>query len=131
MTWTAEDIDRIKHLFPKPRGTVKIDHLTFLQALQYIAENGCRWRALPKTFGKWSTIYRRFRRWIDLGIFDLIAKELRTQAIAIKGIKALALDSTYSKVHPDGTGAPKKRAASHRYESWWSHVQDSRYRRGC
>ena len=53
MTWTSEDIDRIKHLFPKPRGTVKINHLTFLQALQYIAENGCRWRALPYEGDAW------------------------------------------------------------------------------
>jgi transposase len=112
MTWTFEDIERIKHLFPKPRGTVEIDHLTFLQALQYIAENGCRWRALPEKFGKWDTIYQRFRRWIRKGIFDLIAKEHRTQAIAIKGIKALALDSTYIKVHPDGMGAPKKKDSS-------------------
>jgi len=109
MTWTAEDIERIQHLFPKPRGTVEIDHLTFFQALHYIAKNGCTWRALPEEYGKWSTIYRRFRRWIDLGIFDIIADELRTQTIAIKGIQALALDSTYIKVHPDGTGAPKKK----------------------
>ena len=109
MEWTAEQIDRIKHLFPKPRGTVKIDHLIFLQALQYVAANGCRWRAMPKEFGKWYTIYQRFRRWIDLGVFDRIEEELRSQAIDIKGIKALALDSTYVKVHPDGTGAPKKR----------------------
>jgi transposase len=74
-----------------------------------MAENGCRWRAMPEKFGKWSTIYRRFRRWIDLGIFDRIAKELRSQAIAIKGIKALAMDSTYIKVHSDGTGASKKK----------------------
>jgi transposase len=108
MTWTSEDIDCIKHHFPKPRGTVEIDHLTFLQALQYIAANGCRCRGLPEQFGKWSTIYRRFRRWIDLGIFDLIAQELKSQAISINGIKALAMDSTYIKIHPDGTGAPKK-----------------------
>ena len=73
--------------------------LTFLQALQYMTENGCRWRALPKEFGNWFTIYRRFRYWITHGIFDLIEKELRSQAIDIKGIKALALDSTYIKVH--------------------------------
>jgi len=109
MIWTEEHVERIKYLFPKPRGTVEIDHLTFLQALQYIAENGCRWRALPKEYGKWDTIYQRFRRWIRLGIFERIEKELQTQAIDIKGIKALALDSTYIKVHPDGTGAPKKK----------------------
>jgi transposase len=109
MKWTEALIDRIKRLFPKPRGTVEIDHLTFLQALQYIAENGCRWRSLPETFGKWGTIYQRFRRWIALGIFELIEKEFQSHAIAVKGIKALALDSTYVKVHPDGAGASKKK----------------------
>ena len=110
MTWTEADYERIQHLLPRQRGNVVIDHLTFLRALQYMAENGCRWRALPKEYGKWSTIYRRFRYWIDLGIFDLIEKELQSQTIDIKGIKELALDSTYIKVHPDGTGAPKKKA---------------------
>lgn len=109
MTWTSAHVDRLRHLFPKPRGTVKIDDLLFLQALQYIAENGCRWRALPEQFGQWFTIYRRFRRWIALGVFDRIEKELQSQAVDIKGIKALSLDSTYVKAHPDGTGAPKKK----------------------
>jgi len=108
MTWTSEQYERIKHLLPKQRGNVKIDNLTFLQALQYMAENGCRWRALPERFGHWNTIYSRFRYWLALGVFDRIEKELQSQAISIKGIKALALDSTYVKVHPDGTGAEKK-----------------------
>jgi transposase len=112
MTWTQEDYERIQDLLPVQRGNVKIDHLTFLQALQYMTENGCRWRALPKEFGKWSTIYRRFRYWIDLGIFDAIEARLQSQTIDIQGIKGLALDSTYIKVHPDGTGAPKKKDLS-------------------
>ena len=74
-----------------------------------MAANGCRWRAMPKEFGKWYTIYQRFRRWIDLGVFNRIEEELQSQAIDLKGIKALAIDSTYVKVHPDGTGAPKKK----------------------
>ena len=109
MEWTQEHIDGIQHLLPKQRGNVEIDYLSFFQALQYIAENGCKWRALPPKFGNWNTIYCRFRYWIHRGIFDRIEKELQSQAIAIKGIKALALDSTYIKVHPDGTGAPKKK----------------------
>ena len=68
----------------------------------------------PPHFGKWYAIYQRFRRWIALGIFDHIEKELQMQAIAIKGVKSLAIDSTYIKVHPDGTGAPKKRTAVYR-----------------
>jgi len=123
MKWTQEHIGGIQHLFPVQRGNVEIDYLSFFQALQYIAENGCKWRALPPKFGNWNSIYCRFRYWIDRGIFDHIEKELQSQTISIKGIKALALDSTYIKVHPDGTGAPKKKSPIHRQESRWSNQQ--------
>ena len=65
-----------------------------------MAVNGCRWRAMPKKFGKWSTIYQRFRRWIQLEVFDSIEEELQAQGIDLKGIKALALENTYVKVYP-------------------------------
>jgi transposase len=109
---TEDKYDMVKHLLPLQRGNVEIDNFTFLQAVQYISENGCKWRALPSHFGKWNTVYRRFRRWIDKGVFDKIEKELRSQAVKTKGVTKLALDSTYIKVHPDGTGAPKKRGNS-------------------
>jgi transposase len=108
MEWTNTLYARIQHLLPKQRGNVGIDNITFLQALQYMAENGCRWRALPEKFGNWNTIYCRFRYWIDKGVFDRIEHELRTEAIDMKGIKSLALDSTYVKVHPDAAGSLKK-----------------------
>jgi transposase len=108
MEWTEEIISSIQHLFPRQRGNVKIDNLTFLQALQYMTENGCRWRALPEKFGNWNTIYYRFRYWIDHGVFDRIEEHFMQQALSIKGIRQLALDSTYVKVHPNGTGASKK-----------------------
>jgi transposase len=109
MEWTPAQFNRITHLLPRQRGNVEIENITFLRALQYITENGCRWRALPTHFGKWSTIYQRFRRWIDKGVFDRIEKELQTQVIDKEKLTLLALDSTYIKVHPSGTGAPKKR----------------------
>jgi transposase len=112
MQWTQKHIQSIQHLFPKQRGNVVIDYLNFFQALQYITENGCQWRALPKKFGNWNSIDCRFRYWIDRGIFDRIEQVLQSQAIDIKGIQALALDSTYIKVHPDGTGAPKKKESN-------------------
>jgi len=108
MEWTDKIISSIEHLFPKQRGNVTIDYLSFFQALQYIAENGCKWRALPKEFGNWNSIYYRFHYWAAAGVFDRIEEHLMLQAIEIKGIQALSLDSTYVKVHPDGTGAPKK-----------------------
>jgi transposase len=108
MEWTDEIISGIQHLFPKQRGNVEINYLSFFQALQYIVDNGCKWRALPKKFGNWNSIYSRFRYWVTIGVFDRIEEHFMLQAIEIKGIKALSLDSTYVKVHPNGMGALKK-----------------------
>ena len=128
MAWTQDHIDIITHLFPKQRGNVEIDYLRFFQALHYIATNGCTWRALPQEFGNWNSIYSRFLYWAVRGVFDRIEEVLMQQAVDFQGIKALALDSTYVKVHPDGTGAPKKRAAIHWQKSWRLDDQNPRHR---
>ena len=90
MELTREQFDRIKHLLPKQRGNVVIDNLTFLRALQSIDKNGCCWRALPHHFGKWYTIYQRFCRWIDQGVFVRIEKELQSHVIDIEKITSLS-----------------------------------------
>ncbi|MBQ9491934.1 MAG: transposase [Firmicutes bacterium] len=33
----------------------------------YIIENSCKWRALPKKYGNWHTIYIRFIIWTKNG----------------------------------------------------------------
>ena len=47
---------------PRQRGNVKLPNLQLLNALLYVAEHGCKWRGLPKRFGKWHTIYTRMNR---------------------------------------------------------------------
>ena len=75
-----------------------------------VAEQGCKWRGLPKQFGNWHTIYTRMNRWSKSGVLDRVFAQLQhTQIIRVK-IEAVALDSTIVKVHPDGTGALKKTA---------------------
>ena len=37
---------------PRQRGNVKLPNLQLLNALLYVAEHGCKWRGLPKRFGK-------------------------------------------------------------------------------
>jgi len=81
-----------------------------VNAILYVAEHGCKWRGLPKRFGKWHTIYTRMNRWTKSGVLDRMFEELqKTQVVRIK-IEAVSLDSTSIKVHPDGTGALKKTA---------------------
>jgi transposase len=108
MKITKSQFKRICDCFPVQRGNVSLTNLQILNAILFVAENGCKWRALPKQFGKWITIYVRMLRWAKAGVLDRVFERLqREQLIRIK-IEAVSLDSTIIKVHPDGTGALKK-----------------------
>ena len=99
--------ERIDGYFPIQRGNVKTDNRDFINAILYIAENGCKWRALPAEFGKWQTIYKKFSRWAKSGVMQRIFAALQAEEIIAIHIEVLALDSTSCKVHPDGHGALK------------------------
>lgn len=99
--------ERIAGHFPVQRGNVKTDNQDFINAILYMAENGCKWRALPKEFGKWQTIYKKFNRWAKNGVMQRIFAALQAEEIIAVHVEVLALDSTSCKVHPDGHGALK------------------------
>ena len=105
---TKEQFRRIEDCFPTQRGNVKVSNLDVLNAILYVAENGCKWRALPKRFGRWHTIYMRMRRWAEAGVLDRIFTALQEEELIRIKVEALSMDSTIVQVHPDGTGAEKK-----------------------
>ena len=107
MKITNAQYERIAGHFPIQRGNVKTENRDFINAILYIAENGCKWRALPKEYGSWSTIYKKFSRWAKNGVLQRIFAALQAQEIIAVHIEVLAIDSTSCKVHPDGHGALK------------------------
>ena len=74
----------------------------FLSAV--IAKEGATWRALPKVYGNWNAIYRRFSRWCDAGVFQ-----------ALQNIFMMRAPSQVSSLiprscgHMSAAGAPKKK----------------------
>lgn len=108
MEITKAQFEQIAECLPRQRGNVSLTNLQVLNAILYVAEHGCKWRGLPKRFGNWHTIYTRMSRWAKSGVLDRAFEQLqRAQIVQIK-LEAVSLDSTSVKVHPDGTGAPKK-----------------------
>jgi transposase len=93
---------------PRQRGNVSLSNLQVLNAILYVAENGCKWRGLPKAMGHWHTIYTRMNRWSKAGVLDRVFTRLQEEQILAVRIESVCLDSTTVKVHPDGTGALKK-----------------------
>lgn len=108
MEISEEQYRRIEDCLPVQRGNVSLGNRNVLNAILYVAEQGCKWRGLPTRFGNWHSIYTRMNRWSKAGVLDRVFERLqREQIIRIK-IEAVSLDSTVVKVHPDGTGALKK-----------------------
>ena len=99
---------RIAPSLPRQRGNVSLSNLQLLNALLYVAEQGCKWRGLPKRFGNWHTIYTRMNRWSRNGVLDRVFEQLQREQIVRIKIEAVKLGSTMVKVHPDGTGALNK-----------------------
>ena len=110
MKLTEEQYALVKDVLPRQRGNVSMSNLQVLNAILFVAENGCKWRALPEHFGNWNTVYVRMNRWAKNGALAKVFEALQRQQIISIKIEAVSLDSTIVKVHPDGTGALKKTA---------------------
>ena len=108
MEITSHQFKMIENLLPVHRGNVKISNLQVLNAMLYVAEHGCKWRGLPKKFGRWHSIYMRANRWAKQGVLDQVFLALQESDVINIQVDRVSLDSTAVKVHPDGTGALKK-----------------------
>lgn len=73
----------------------------FLEAVLWLVRAGAPWRDLPERFGKWGTVWKRFRRWAEKGVFERIF-EASTQD---PDFEYALIDGTIIKVHRHGTGA--------------------------
>ena len=131
MEISEEQYARIKDSLPVQRGNVSLTNLQVLNAILYVTEQGCKWRGLPKRFGRWHTIYTRMNRWAKNGVLDRVFEQLQSEQIVRIKIEALSLDSTSVKVHPDGTGALKKTARRPLKITRRMEHQDSYGCRGC
>ena len=52
------------------------DNRRFLDGMLYVLRVGCPWRALPERYGKWNSVYVRFRRWAEQGVWEAVLESL-------------------------------------------------------
>ncbi len=93
-----------------PNGRKPFNHRLVLEGIFWIARTGAPWRDLPEEFGKWSSVYRQFRRWTLAGLWEEIMDALNhcgavpdaLQMIPSHGLFAnhcRAADSTVIRAH--------------------------------
>lgn len=103
---TDEQWDRIKDLVPGKDGDPGrsgSNNRLFIDAVLYVLKTGVPWRDLPERFGNWNSVWRRFDRWGENGIWEKIVKELSEL-----DLEELQLDSTSIKVHLAAIGGRRK-----------------------
>ena len=105
---SAKQWKRLAPFFPGKEsdpGCTAHDNRLAVEAMLYMAREGCTWRALPPDFGEWMTVYQRFRRWQQQGVFERLFQQFSRRT----GVHSLMVDGTIIHVHQDGTGARKAR----------------------
>ena len=69
----------ISPLLPPERGRwarPAQDNRRFLNGMLYVMRVGCPWRDMHERYGKWNSVYVRFRRWAEQGVWDALLETL-------------------------------------------------------
>ena len=85
------------------RGDKGRDDRRFLEAIPYFSVHNITWRALPATFGKWNSIWKRFWRLSQAGVFEAFFEALASLSRTAHLVQMF--DSTVVRAHVSAAGA--------------------------
>jgi transposase len=91
------------------RGEKGRDDRKFLEALHYFSVHNITWRALPKEFGNWNSVWKRFWRLSQRGVFEAFFQALAE--ISETAHLVQMFDSTVVRAHVSAAGAKGGRMA--------------------
>ena len=105
---TDEQMARLQPFFPRSHGRPRVDDRRVLSGIIFINRNGLRWRDAPREYGPAKTLYNRWKRWSDKGVFLAMM-----DGLSAKGTerKTIMIDATYLKAHRTASSLGIKKGA--------------------
>ena len=79
------------------------DNRRFLNGMLYVLRVGCPWRDMHERYGKWNSVYVRFRRWAEQGVWDALLETL--VELGLTDDWQHMIDSTTVRGHSQAAGA--------------------------
>ena len=86
------------------RGRRGNDNRLFLNAVLWKLRTGVPWRDIPPQYGKWNSVYKRFGRWEEQGVWA----DMHAHFAQDPDMESVILDSTVIRAHPCAAGGSKK-----------------------
>jgi transposase len=104
--WLSDDQwRRIEpHLPTDVRGKARVDDRRVISGILHILKSGCRWCDCPPEYGPPTTIYNRFVRWAERGVWERLFRELAARG---RSTETQMIDATYIKAHRSASGAKR------------------------
>ena len=95
-------VDVFRASLPR-RGEKGRNDRLFLETLHYFAVHNVTWRALPERFGNWNSIWKRFWRLSQSGVFEMFFDTLASLSQSAHLVQMF--DSTVVRAHVSAAGA--------------------------
>ena len=101
--WLSDDQWRAiePHLPTDVRGKERADDRRVISGIVHVLKSGCRWKDCPPEYGPATTIYNRFVRWAERGVWERLFRALAARG---RSDATQMIDSTHIKAHRSASG---------------------------
>src|SRR5215467_13494736 len=92
------------HLPTDVRGVERVDDRRVISGILHVIKSGCRWSDCPPEYGPPTTIYNRFVRWAERGVWEHLFRALAARG---RSTDTQMIDATHVKAHRSASGAKR------------------------